>query len=80
MTLAVMTRATLGHTGRPRIAGRATLLIYVAVNLAAALRVATAFPIPPKDLLLGAGAAAWSAAFVGFLLVYGPMLVRPRMN
>jgi uncharacterized protein involved in response to NO len=80
MTLAVMTRATLGHTGRPRTAGRATLLIYVAVNLAAALRVAAPFPVPSQSLLLGAGAAAWCAAFLGFLLVYGPMLVRPRID
>jgi len=33
MTLAVMTRATLGHTGRPRHAGPTTTLIYVLVNV-----------------------------------------------
>lgn len=77
MTLAVMTRATLGHTGRPRTAGWATVLIYGAVNLAALLRVAAAFPIPLQAQLLGAGAAAWSIAFLGFVAVYGPMLVRP---
>jgi uncharacterized protein involved in response to NO len=80
MTLAVMTRATLGHTGRPRAAGRGTLMIYVAVNLAALLRVSAAFPVPFQSQLLAAGAAAWSAAFLGFAIVYGPMLARPRLS
>src|SRR3546814_16243067 len=39
MTLAVMTRATRGHTGRPLQADRATVLIYILVHLGALLRV-----------------------------------------
>jgi len=39
MTLAVMPRASLGHTGRPRHAGPLTVLIYMLVNLGAVLRV-----------------------------------------
>ena len=39
MTLAVMTRASLGHTGRPRHAGPMTVFIYILVNLGAMLRV-----------------------------------------
>ena len=39
MTLAVMTRASLGHTGRPRHAGPMTVCIYILVNLGAMLRV-----------------------------------------
>src|SRR3546814_15058960 len=39
MTLAVMTRATRGHTGRPLEADRATVLIYIFVHSGALLRV-----------------------------------------
>src|SRR5690606_33367215 len=42
MTLAVMARATLGHTGRPLRAGPATTLIFCAVVLATPLRFAAA--------------------------------------
>ena len=47
MTLAVMTRASLGHTGRPRHAGLMTVVIYVLVNLGAVLRVFAPAPDAP---------------------------------
>ena len=66
MTLAVMTRASLGHTGRARHAGPMTVVMYVLVNLGAVLRVLA----PPSDaptaltnLLLGMAAFGWSGAF-----------------
>ncbi len=79
MVLAVMTRATLGHTGRERVADRWTQVIYGLAIAGAALRVlgglAPAATYMP--LLMGAG-LLWSAAFAAFALHYGPMLVRPR--
>lgn len=78
MILAVMTRATLGHTGRELRAGRATTAIYLFVTLAAVLRVA-AHAAPGAYLaLLTLSGLAWLAAFGLFLGVYGPMLVGPR--
>ena len=78
MTLAVMTRATLGHTGRPLHAGPATVAIYLLVTAGALLRLlAPALPMPYLDALVLA-AALWSGGFLLFLVVYGPMLVRPR--
>lgn len=80
MTLAVMSRATLGHTGRALVAGPGTVVIYACVNLAAICRLAAglidAFYV---ELLLVAG-AAWIAAFSLFLLIYGPMLMFRRGN
>ena len=76
MTLAMMTRAILGHTGRPRHAGPGTLAIYLLANLAAALRIAAAFLPAHQALLLGLSAGVWSLAFGGFVVVYGPLLVR----
>ena len=74
MTLAVMTRASLGHTGREVTAGRAGLAIYVAVTAAAVLRIAAAM-LPLHSLLLfGASGVCWVAAFGGFAIAYGRLL------
>jgi uncharacterized protein involved in response to NO len=74
MTLAVMTRATRGHTGRELSADSVTSTIYVLVNLAAVMRVTAA--LWPMPLLVGS-ACLWIAAFAGFVLCYSPMLLRP---
>ncbi|SMF51301.1 uncharacterized protein involved in response to NO [Tistlia consotensis] len=78
ITLAVMTRATLGHTGRPLTAGAATLAIYLAITLAAATRLAAVL-LPELMLpLLAVSGTAWVAAFAGFALAYGRALLTPR--
>lgn len=75
MTLAMMTRATLGHTGRELAASKATQLVYLAVIAAMSGRIAMEF-LPSFALpLLCAAAIAWIAAFAGFVVIYGPMLV-----
>ncbi len=78
MTLAVMTRATLGHTGRALTAGRGTVAIYAAVICAVLARIgAGAWPGAASPLHSLSG-ASWIAAFAGFVALYGPMLLRPR--
>ncbi|MDH6233808.1 uncharacterized protein involved in response to NO [Mesorhizobium soli] len=79
MTLAVMARATLGHTGRELHASNATCLVFSAVVVSAVLRVAYAF-IPDVTALLHVSAAAWTLAFLGYAALYGGMLVRPRLR
>lgn len=79
MTLAVMTRSTLGHTGRELKADRATCLIYVAIALSTVLRFIAAF-WPAQMPILHLSAAFWVAAFFGFALHYGPMVLRPRVK
>jgi len=74
MTLAVMTRASLGHTGRARLADRKTLAIYVLVNAAALLRVTAPFVGVWTSALMILSALLWMGAFGGFALSYGPML------
>jgi uncharacterized protein involved in response to NO len=78
MTLAVMTRASLGHTGQPLHAGAGTSTIYVLVTLAAVLRVAAPLGGPSVALLTSLAGVAWTAAFALFALLYGPLLLRPR--
>ena len=76
MTLAVMTRASLGHTGRALIASIATQAIYVAVVLAAVTRIAAALAPQFLTALLVSSAIIWAAAFLGFVAAYGPMLAK----
>jgi uncharacterized protein involved in response to NO len=78
MILAVMTRATRGHTGRDLSADRVTSLIYMLVTLAAIARVAAAFGGNWTMPLLIASSFFWIAAFVVFALFYGPMLLLPQ--
>lgn len=79
MTLAVMTRATLGHTGHALHAGPATLAIYGAIALSAASRFALNAGATYETLLY-LSAAGWLGAFGLFCAVYGPMLCRPRQS
>jgi uncharacterized protein involved in response to NO len=74
MTLAVMTRATLGHTGRGLVASMPTQLIYAAAFIAAAARICAALEPRWSELELHVAAFAWAAAFLGFSIVYGPKL------
>ncbi len=76
MTLAVMTRATLGHSGRPLAAGRGTATIYLLVTLAALARLAVPFSGVWAMPLTWLAGAAWSAAFLLFFLLYIPLLAR----
>jgi uncharacterized protein involved in response to NO len=80
MTLAVMTRASLGHTGRALHAGLGTRSIYAAILLAAAARIAAALAPDWSFVLLHVAGFAWLAAFLGFAAIYGPALFRPRLR
>ena len=80
MTLAVMTRASLGHTGRPKHAGPLTVCIYILVNLGALLRVFGPSIDFSTNLALGLAAMSWSGAYLLFALVYGPFLLRPSID
>jgi uncharacterized protein involved in response to NO len=79
MTLAVMTRATLGHTGRPLEADGWTMTIYALVTVGAAARVAAPF-LPSSDEMLIVAGLLWSAAFAAFALRYGPFLLSPKIE
>ena len=77
MTLAVMTRASLGHTGQPLAATPRIGVIYVLVNLGALVRVIAPFFPEHYAALLALSAVLWSGAFAWFVFVYAPLLLRP---
>jgi uncharacterized protein involved in response to NO len=73
MTLAVMTRASLGHTGHKLAASLPTHLIYLCVVVAALARIVAAFA--PSSALLHIATFAWVLAFGGFAVIFGPVLL-----
>ena len=78
MILAVMTRASLGHTGRELRAGLATTSIYLLVTIAAVTRVIAPLGAGDMVTLVRISGTAWLAAFGLFVLSYGPMLFTQR--
>lgn len=80
MTLAVMSRASLGHTGRRLSTGSGTKTIYVLITLAAGLRVLSPLAGDRTELVLSLAGTAWSGAFGLFVVLYGGPLARPRVQ
>jgi len=78
MTLAVMSRATLGHTGQQLTASVATQAIYAAVIIAAISRICAVLEPAHSTGLLHVAAFCWAAAFFGFALIFGPFLIGSR--
>lgn len=80
MILAVMTRASLGHTGRDLKASPLTTAAYCSVTAGAAVRVAASLGAGPYPLLLDVAGTLWGAALLLFLIAYAPVLWRPRLG
>lgn len=80
MTLAVITRATRGHTGRELTASSLTVAIYLSMLCAAVLRIGAGFFPQVYLLLVQLSGVVWMIAFALFLIEYGPMLVAPRFE
>lgn len=81
LIIGMMTRTTLGHTGRLLKAGRAELSMYLLIQAGALARVAAAFDLAGlRDTALIISTLCWSAAFALYVIVYGPYLLRPRID
>lgn len=77
MTLAVMTRAALGHAGRPLHATTPIAGLYLLLVIAVIARL-LAGALPGAVWLLHLSATAWILAWGGFAVIYWPILTRPR--
>lgn len=78
MTLAVMTRASLGHSGRDLHATPATTFAYCVLIASVAARVLADLTFDLRSLFLDASAALWIVAFATFVMAYGPMLATSK--
>ena len=81
MVVAVMTRAALGHTGRPLVAARSIAVAYLLLSLSALVRVfLPSFAVINYRWTIIIAGALWLAAFALFLIKYTPILMRPRID
>jgi uncharacterized protein involved in response to NO len=80
MSLAIMSRAALGHTGRPLVVPGLVTAAYLLVSAAAFARLAA--PLVPAAYVTATmvSGALWTAAFALFVLVYAPILLGPRVD
>jgi len=79
MTLAMMTRAALGHTGRPLKAPFMIAVGYGLVSFAAVMRIGSGLAQGEAFLIIIIiSGCLWSLAFLIFSVVYWPILTRPR--
>jgi uncharacterized protein involved in response to NO len=78
MILAVMVRASRGHTGQALRAGRSGRLSFAAIAVAAGTRVAAEYFPSAAITWYHAAAAAWLVAFLAYALAFAPALARPR--
>lgn len=78
MTLAVMTRATLGHTGQALTAGKGTICLYLALVAAVLTRLVSGVFPDRAGWLQGMSGSFWIVAFGGFAALYGPLLLKPK--
>jgi uncharacterized protein involved in response to NO len=80
MILAVMTRASLGHTARELRAGAATVALYALVTAGASLRVLASLGSIEYNLGIEVAGLLWGGALLLFLIAYAPVLWRPRLG
>jgi uncharacterized protein involved in response to NO len=80
LILGVMTRVSMGHTGRPMRLPRGAVLIYYAVSIAALARLAAALGYADYRWSVVIAALSWIFAFLLFLALYWPILSSPRAD
>lgn len=81
LTLGMMARVTLGHTGRTKVASKPIAAAFVALVVAAIFRVIATLVDPSLYYdLLWVAAIAWAVGFLVFVLTYLPALLGPRVD
>lgn len=80
MILAVMSRAALGHSGRPLIASPMVTAAYGLVAIAAVLRVIAPLSGDAQMALTHGGGMLWALAWLLFVVAYAPIMLRPRAD
>lgn len=81
LTLGMMARVTLGHTGRDMRAAKTTVTAFVLLNLSVMTRVFLPAWMPAATLTwIDLSGGLWLAAFVLFVLIHAPMLWKPRVD
>ena len=81
LTLGMMARVALGHTGRPLKPAPAMVAAFVLLNISGVLRGLLPIASPQWfSQLIAAGGVLWVLAFIIFVVVYAPVLAQPRID
>jgi len=81
LILAMISRVSLGHTGRPLTPPKAMTLSYIFITLAALIRALGPWVLPEKTMIfIDISGAFWLLAFGIFAVTYAPMLMSPRKD
>ena len=81
LILAMISRVSLGHTGRPLTAPKSMNLAFILISLAALVRTFGPWGLPVKTLLfIDISGGLWIGAFVIFIVGYAPMLMKARKD
>jgi uncharacterized protein involved in response to NO len=81
MTIGMMCRVALGHTGRSKIATKLTILSFVLVQCAALMRVFGLVIVPSYSIgWIISSATLWAFAFALYVVGYAPMLSKPALD
>ncbi|MGZ8222985.1 MAG: NnrS family protein [Methylobacter sp.] len=81
LTLGMMARVSLGHTGRALKVSNAIAVAFVSINMAALFRVLLPIALPHGyEILIYVATLFWLLAFSLFVFVYAPILTRPRID
>ncbi len=80
MILGVMSRAALGHSGRPLLVSPLTVAAYVLLSVGTVLRVVAPLVPSAQMGLTHGGGTLWALAWLLFVVVYFPIVTRPRAD
>jgi uncharacterized protein involved in response to NO len=80
MILSMISRVSLGHTGRMIVVGKTMTIAFTAIILAFVVRVFGLYFIANYNHLITLAVAFWVIAFGCFILIYLPILLKPRVN
>ena len=81
LILAMISRVSLGHTGRPLSPPKAMTFAYVCIFLASLIRALGPWALPEKTLLfIDISGTFWLLAFGIFVVTYAPMLMSARKD
>ncbi|MCK4864568.1 MAG: NnrS family protein [Gammaproteobacteria bacterium] len=81
MTLGMMARVSIGHTGREMVLSSWMTLAFILINIAAITRVIMPMFMPHLYLFfIQFSGWLWVSAFIIFFVIYTPMWIRPRID
>ncbi|NJN45969.1 MAG: NnrS family protein [Candidatus Competibacteraceae bacterium] len=81
LTLGMMSRVALAHTGRTIVATSSITIAFVLINASAILRIMVPIAIPVfywSGLVVSG--LLWAVAFALFVIYYTPILIQPRID